>query len=500
MSRFLVSFVITALLSACSVNPSKVDLVQERPDPNSVTVKFDPKVGMDGGVSAQGIDINLCTFTLNYPHQSGYNPTEVKADAIGQCPPSSEPFLLTAFLELERNQGGAWTKVATGPRIRKEVGAAGATWRQYELVVVDTCRDGVYRSKLNIEAVNPSGGVIAVPLARRYSSVRNVQCKPRAVSLVVDDTGSMDSVIGAVKASLTGYINGIPEDEYTLWNLITFKDDVSVRGTTTNRSTILGWVGSLYAWGGDDCPENVLGGISSGIWALLPYVDHTRDLVVITDASSQPGDVSGILAAAKLNNVRVSVLLSGDCGLPPASVSSRAGIGVRSVSTTALSSQVVLKRIAEETGGKYFYLPGGSQPDFEHALGEIFNNIRDTDPPTVDREPPSVTMNVTPSTLWPPNHKLVEVKLAVSVSDNLDPTPRVELVGVKVSEPDDGQGDGNTDDDVQITADGRIFVRAERSAQGNRRVYTITYRATDASGNIGYGSADVVVPHDRSGK
>lgn len=71
---------------------------------------------------------------------------------------------------------------------------------------------------------------------------------------------------------------------------------------------------------------------------------------------------------------------------------------------------------------------------------------------------------------------------------------------MKVSEPDDGQGDGNTADDVQITTNGRIFVRAERSAQGNRRVYTVTYRATDASGNTGYGSADVVVPHDRSGK
>jgi len=39
--------------------------------------------------------------------------------------------------------------------------------------------------------------------------------------MVVDDTGSMASVIGAATASLSAYINSIPEDEYTLWNLIT---------------------------------------------------------------------------------------------------------------------------------------------------------------------------------------------------------------------------------------------------------------------------------------
>jgi hypothetical protein len=53
---------------------------------------------------------------------------------------------------------------------------------------------------------------------------------------------------------------------------------------------------------------------------------------------------------------------------------------------------------------------------------------------------------------------------------------------------------------VQVTADGRIFVRAERSASQGPRVYTITYRATDKAGNTGFASADVTVPRNPSGR
>jgi hypothetical protein len=52
-------------------------------------------------------------------------------------------------------------------------------------------------------------------------------------------------------------------------------------------------------------------------------------------------------------------------------------------------------------------------------------------------------------------------------------------------------------DDIEVTVDGRIFVRAERSGQGDDRVYTLTYKATDAAGNFAYSSATVTVPHDQ---
>jgi pectinesterase len=42
-------------------------------------------------------------------------------------------------------------------------------------------------------------------------------------------------------------------------------------------------------------------------------------------------------------------------------------------------------------------------------------------------------------------------------------------------------------------------LRAERGGSGAGRVYTVTYRATDAAGNSGQAAAIVTVPHDASG-
>lgn len=314
----------------------------------------------------------------------------------------------------------------------------------------------------------------------------------RIVGLIIDDTGSMGSQIGAVKASLSNYIADVPEEQDTLWNLTTFKDSVSNQGTTEDLSTIQGWVNGLSASGGADCPEEVLGAISSGISTLNAHPDRGKDLIVVTDASAQPGDVSGIIAAADLDDVRVSVLLSGDCGEPTPAASST---GLETLNHSYfLSSQIVLKQIADATGGKYYYIPGGTQEDYEMALDEIFESIES---PSGDTTPPSISLSTDTAVLWPPDHKMREIQVDIVVEDDTDPEPSVELVSVISTEPLDGQGDGNTTDDILIDETGTIYVRAERSGSGNDRIYTITYKATDASDNVGYGSLDILVPHDQ---
>ena len=62
---------------------------------------------------------------------------------------------------------------------------------------------------------------------------------------------------------------------------------------------------------------------------------------------------------------------------------------------------------------------------------------------------------------------------------------------------DDSKGDGRTSDDIQISANGSIYLRAERSGKGSSRVYTITYQAVDGAGNVVVDSATVTVPHDK---
>lgn len=125
----------------------------------------------------------------------------------------------------------------------------------------------------------------------------------------------------------------------------------------------------------------------------------------------------------------------------------------------------------------------------------------------VDETVPTVAVTVTPATLWPPNHKMVPVAATVTASDACDPSPTVNRKSITMNEGqvtntydpnyDDTVGDGNTVDDIQIDADGNISLRAERSGTGTGRVYTVTYQATDASGNTADASATVTVPHDQ---
>ena len=108
--------------------------------------------------------------------------------------------------------------------------------------------------------------------------------------------------------------------------------------------------------------------------------------------------------------------------------------------------------------------------------------------------PPTVTVSVTPDTLWSPNHKYVEIVATVDVSDNWDPNPTVTLISVTSNEPDNGEDDGNTVDDIVIMDDYHFLLRAERSDLGTGRIYTITYQVTDACGNSTIQSATVFVP------
>jgi hypothetical protein len=96
--------------------------------------------------------------------------------------------------------------------------------------------------------------------------------------------------------------------------------------------------------------------------------------------------------------------------------------------------------------------------------------------------------------LWPPDHRYVTVVPAIAVSDNVDPNPTVTLVSVVSNEPDNGLGDGDTPIDIVFNSDGTIDLRAERAGTGEGRIYTITYRATDACGNSTEATATVTVP------
>jgi len=113
-----------------------------------------------------------------------------------------------------------------------------------------------------------------------------------------------------------------------------------------------------------------------------------------------------------------------------------------------------------------------------------------------DRSSPVIRQIVAnPSVLWPPNHKLVNVRVRVQVADCS--RVRSRIVSVSSNEPVNESGDGNTAPDWVITGDLTLKLRAERSGGGDDRLYTITVEASDGINPPTQGTVVVRVPHSR---
>jgi hypothetical protein len=92
---------------------------------------------------------------------------------------------------------------------------------------------------------------------------------------------------------------------------------------------------------------------------------------------------------------------------------------------------------------------------------------------------------------------MVPVTLTVDVSDIRDATPSCRVISITSNEPINGKGDGNTSPDWRIIDNLKVELRAERSRHGHGRVYTVTVRCLDDSGNSAMRNVLVPVSHDR---
>ena len=71
------------------------------------------------------------------------------------------------------------------------------------------------------------------------------------------------------------------------------------------------------------------------------------------------------------------------------------------------------------------------------------------------------------------------------------------ITQVTSDEPDNGNGDGNTVNDIVIAGDCRsVQLRSERAGPLNGRVYIVTLRVKDASGNSTTKTVKLTVPKD----
>lgn len=207
-------------------------------------------------------------------------------------------------------------------------------------------------------------------------------------------------------------------------------------------------------------------------------VDLTGVQSIIFDAGAAVAAPSWVRAVVRIDGNEVwSASQAGNYPGQVIDVSAYTGVHTLSLRIESTVSQVTAK-------------PSGISASF------YFDNLRTANP---DTTPPTVTAAAANAALWPPNHQLVNVGLDVAVEDDRDEAPAVEVF-VFSNEPDNGAGDGDTEGDVVVGADGSVSVRAERSGQGAGRVYLIVVAAMDEAGNIGYDCTTVVVPKSKSKK
>jgi hypothetical protein len=118
----------------------------------------------------------------------------------------------------------------------------------------------------------------------------------------------------------------------------------------------------------------------------------------------------------------------------------------------------------------------------------------------IDNTVPVITTNGLVPVLFPANHAYHTFNVTTFVtgaSDNCGSVGVGDVVIEKVTsdEVENGDGDGDTVDDIVIAADCKsVQVRAERQNSNDGRVYTITFKVTDSHGNVGTTTAKVHSP------
>jgi hypothetical protein len=120
---------------------------------------------------------------------------------------------------------------------------------------------------------------------------------------------------------------------------------------------------------------------------------------------------------------------------------------------------------------------------------------------------PTITLTAGAIVLSPPNHSyqtLTMSQLVASASDDCDASVDINDVVISQATSDEvengpGNGDGNTENDIVIAPDCKsLQLRAERHGSADGRVYKITLKVKDSSGNVTTAVRTVIVPQSGS--
>jgi len=114
---------------------------------------------------------------------------------------------------------------------------------------------------------------------------------------------------------------------------------------------------------------------------------------------------------------------------------------------------------------------------------------------SANRAPDCSAAAADPSALWPPNHDLAPIALS-GLTDPDGDVVTFSVSGITTDEAVDANGGGDTAPDADGVGTSTPRIRAERSGNGDGRVYEIRFDATDGKGGSCSGAVRVGVPHN----
>jgi glycosidase len=119
-------------------------------------------------------------------------------------------------------------------------------------------------------------------------------------------------------------------------------------------------------------------------------------------------------------------------------------------------------------------------------------------PVNIDLTPPAVNVSASPSSIWPPNGRMVPVIFSGIITDNLSGVDTSTAAFAVVDE----YGNVNPNGPVTLGPGGNysFTVSLQASRNGNDldgRQYRITVSAKDLAGNLGSAATTITVPHDQ---
>jgi hypothetical protein len=134
-----------------------------------------------------------------------------------------------------------------------------------------------------------------------------------SLGFAVDTTGSMGSVITDVRAATIGIVNSRlgTSQEPSKYVLMPFNDPgIGPLTVTADPDAFKGALGSLFASGGDDCPELAMAGALGAVDAS----DEGGDVFLFTDASAKDAGLMGsVQSLAASKQVKLFFALFGSC-------------------------------------------------------------------------------------------------------------------------------------------------------------------------------------------